>query len=50
MAVSVGLDMGQHVDKSTQTVLQGFNGVKERFFVLLIVLVVGERLAFHERQ
>ena len=47
---SIGLDMGKHVDKSTQTVLQGFDGVKERFFIFLVVFVVGERLALHERQ
>ena len=47
---SIGLDMGKHVDKGTQTVLQGSDGVKKRFFVFLVVFVVGERLALHERQ
>ena len=36
--------------KDTQRVFDGVNGVKEGFFVFLVVFVVGQGLRFHEHQ
>ena len=46
----VDLDAGDHFDESAQSVFDGINRVKERFFVFLVVLVVGKRLSLHQHQ
>mmetsp|Transcript_69589 Transcript_69589/g.163584 ORF Transcript_69589/g.163584 Transcript_69589/m.163584 type:complete len:415 (-) Transcript_69589:1059-2303(-) len=40
---------GQHVGKDAQRVLQGVDRVEQGFLVLLVVLVVGQGLALHQR-
>ena len=38
-----------HLAEDSQGVFESVHGVEQRFFVLLIVFVVRQRLAFHER-
>ncbi|RMM68329.1 hypothetical protein ALQ75_05465 [Pseudomonas savastanoi pv. glycinea] len=45
-----GFDCRDHVGKRTQRITQSVGSVKQRFLVFLIVLVVGQRLAFHQGQ
>jgi hypothetical protein len=44
----VGL-AAHHLGEDAQRVLERVNGVEQRLLVFLVVLVVGERLALHER-
>ncbi len=46
----VDADATNHVSVDPQGRTQGVHGVKQRFLVFLVVLVVGERLTLHERQ
>ncbi len=49
-AGAIRLDGGDHVGKGAQAAQHGVDGIEQRLFVFLIVLVVGQRLAFHQRQ
>ena len=44
------LDRRDHVGKRAQRIAQGVGGVEQRLLVFLIVLVVGQWLAFHQGQ
>ncbi len=46
----VGFDMWQQTIQRREATLEGIDTVKQGFLVFLIVLVVGERLAFHQCQ
>src|SRR5690606_6132873 len=46
----LGLDRRNHVGEGTQRIAQGIGGVEQRLLVFLVVLVVGQRLAFHQGQ
>ena len=48
--LALGLDRRNHVGEGTQRVAQGVGSVEQRLFVFLVVLVVGQRLAFHQGQ
>jgi hypothetical protein len=50
MAVGLDADAGDQVGEDRQRVAHGVDGVEERLLVLLVVLVVGQRLALHQRQ
>jgi len=43
-------DAGGHVGENTQGVDDGVDGIEQRFLVFLVVFVIGQRLAFHERE
>ena len=45
-----GLDRRNHVAKRPQTADDGIHRIKQRFLVLLIVLVISQRLALHQGQ
>ena len=46
--IAVGFDGGNHVGKGAQAGEDGVQCVEKRFFVFLVVFVVGEWLAFHQ--
>ena len=48
--LAVGLELRDHVGEGAQAVLQRVDGVEQGLLVLLVVLVVGQRLAFHQGQ
>ena len=49
-ALGVGLHMRHHVGEGAQAIAHRIHAVEQRFFVFLIVLVVGQGLAFHQGQ
>ena len=46
--IALGFYRGNHVGKGAQTGENGVQCIEKRFFVFLVVFVVGERLAFHQ--
>jgi hypothetical protein len=50
MALGLTRDAGHHVGEDAQRVGERVDGVEQRFLVFLVVLVVGQRLALHQRQ
>ena len=44
----VDLDAADHVGKHAQARSQGVDGVEQRLLVFLVVLVISQRLAFHQ--